>query len=128
MLRVLLAAGFGCLVRLGRRMLRQPPRIWHGIMPLHVITASVAADRIAGVPSQSVVMQPRQDPDYALTHAGDFDVIAESQGYPWYDQHWVCLCHLLLHGDVWNTSFQPFFPVEYIGLNHFIFKLFLLRA
>jgi hypothetical protein len=122
-LRVLGAALRGWPPRVARRLLRRPPRIWHGIKPLHAIAASVKADRRAGFPSQSVVMQPRQDRQYALTNAGDFDVVAENLGYGWDSQHWACLCHLLRHGDIWNTSFQPFFPAEPRLPNDLVFRL-----
>jgi glycosyltransferase involved in cell wall biosynthesis len=108
----LAAALRGWPPRVVRRLSHRPPRIWHGIKPLHAIAASVKADRRAGFPSQSVVMQPRQVRDYALTNEGDFDVVAENLGYNWDSQHWACLCHLLRYGDIWNTSFQPFFPAE----------------
>jgi glycosyltransferase involved in cell wall biosynthesis len=122
-LRVLLAAMWGWPPRLVRRLLHRPPRIWHGIRPLHAVTASVKADRRAGFPSQSVVMQPRQDRLYALTNAGDFDVVAETLGYSWDSQHWACLCHLLRHGDIWNTSFQPFFSADRRLANELVFRM-----
>ena len=79
-------------------------------MPLHSLTALVKADRLAGFPSQSVVNQPYQSRTYALTTGADFDVVIAFDGGETYDQHWKCLCHLLQHGDIWVTSYEPFFP------------------
>lgn len=121
--RVIVAGLAGWPIRLLRRRLGKPPRIWHGIKPLHSYPAAVKADRVAGFPSLSVVMQPRQDGKYQLTSDVDFDVVAEGLGYRWDEQHWACLCHLLRHGDIWSTSFQPFFPMDHPRANEAVFRL-----
>jgi glycosyltransferase involved in cell wall biosynthesis len=122
-MRVLIAISLGVPVRIIRRLLRRPPRIWQGFMPLHSLTASVKADRLAGFPSQSVVKQPYQSRTYALTTGADFDVVIAFDGGETHDQHWKCLCHLLRHGDIWVTLHQPFFPDRHKRRNDFVFRL-----
>jgi glycosyltransferase involved in cell wall biosynthesis len=113
----------GVPVRIIRRAFQRPPRIWQGITPLHSLTASVKADRVAGFPSQSVVPQPDLSRKYALTTGADFDVVFAFDGGEWYDQHWKCLCHLLRHGDIWVTGYQPFFPDSHKTRNDLVFRL-----
>jgi hypothetical protein len=110
-MRLFSAISLGVPVRIIRRLLRRPPCIWQAFIPLHSLTASVKADRLAGFPSQSVIKQPYEIRTYTLTTGADFDVVIAFDGGETYDQHWKCLCHLLQHGDIWVTMHEPFFPV-----------------
>jgi glycosyltransferase involved in cell wall biosynthesis len=107
--RVIAIAFAGALIRVARRMLRRPPRIWHGFTPVHSTAWMVDADRKAGFPSMSVVMNTRASRRYALVRAEDFDRVFEEGGVRWDDVHWLALEHLLWHGDIWNAYFDCLF-------------------
>jgi glycosyltransferase involved in cell wall biosynthesis len=124
--RVLAAAAWGAAIRFARRLARRPPRIWHGPNPLHSIRYMVAADRLAGYPSRSVVLTEKQV-KYDLVTRGDFDVVVRSETTPWQDLHWLALIDLLLRGDVWVAFFDGlFFNVADRRKNELAFRL--LRA
>jgi glycosyltransferase involved in cell wall biosynthesis len=106
-LRVAVAAVAGACVRLVRRMAGRPPRIWHGMAPLHVTPPMVQAERMAGFPTRSVALHSRQTL-YALVTPGEFDAVFESDGR-WYDAHWRALVDLLWHGDIWSAHFECLF-------------------
>ncbi len=121
--RLFAAAATGAVVRVARRVLGRPPRIWHGPMPLHSIRYMVAADRLAGYPSGSVVVTEQQV-KYELVTRNDFDVVIRSDKVPWYDRHWIALIDLLLRGDIWVTYFDGlFFNVNHRRRNDFTFRL-----
>lgn len=106
--RVLAAAFTGAAVRLCRRFLRRPPRIWHGFSPLHATAWMVKAERKAGFPSISVTMGTRAT-RYALVRREDFDVVFANDHDRWHDVHWRTLVHLLRHADIWNAYFDCLF-------------------
>lgn len=121
-LRVAFAAVAGACVRLARRLARRPPRIWHGLAPLHVTPPMVRAERLAGFPVRSVVLHPRQT-RYALVTEGEFDAVFENDG-SWYDAHWRALIDLLWHGDIWSAHFEClFFGTEHRRRNDITFAL-----
>jgi glycosyltransferase involved in cell wall biosynthesis len=106
--RILGAAVAGAVVRLVRRMLRRPPRIWHGFTPLHATSWMVQAERKAGFPSVSVTMNTRAT-RYAIVRREDFDFVFENEADRWDDVHWLTLIHLLRHADLWNAYFDCLF-------------------
>ncbi|HYI09618.1 MAG TPA: hypothetical protein VEK57_11195 [Thermoanaerobaculia bacterium] len=113
----------GAVVRLSRRLLRRPPRIWHGFSPLHATSWMVQAERAAGFPSASVTMNTRAA-RYALVRREDFDVVFENETGRWDDIHWLTLLHLLRHGDIWNAYFDClFFPTHERWKNTAAFRL-----
>jgi glycosyltransferase involved in cell wall biosynthesis len=121
--RVVAAAVRGAAIRFARRIARRPPRIWHGPQPLHAIRYMVAADRLAGYPSRSVVLTEKQV-KYDLVTRSDFDVVVRSETVPWHDLHWLALIDLLLRGDVWVTYFDGlFFNVADRRKNELAFRL-----
>lgn len=122
-LRAFWAGIGGAFVRAVRRLLRLPPRIWHGILPLHMTQDQVGADRAAGYPSRSVVKTPQSGP-YALVTAENFDRVIQGSGVSWDDSHWVCLLDLLLRGDIWMAHFDcHFFRDDQAWLNRQTFRL-----
>ena len=102
------AAAIGAVHRFARRLLRRPPRIWHGFTPLHSTAWMVQAERTAGFPSMSVVTNTRAL-KYAIVRHEDFDRVFESESDRWDDVHWHALVHLLLHGDIWTAYFDCLF-------------------
>ncbi len=106
--RVAGAALVGATVRRIRRVNGRPPRIWHGMYPLHGTKYLVRADRAAGYPSRSVAMNTRQI-DYALVAEADFDVTIEQPGIPWDSVRWLSLIDLLRNGDIWVAYFECLF-------------------
>jgi glycosyltransferase involved in cell wall biosynthesis len=120
---VLAAALAGRVTRTLRRIGGKRPRIWHGPMPLHSIRYMVAADRVAGYPSRSVVMTEQQV-KYDLVTRADFDLVLRSDRVPWYDRHWLALIDLLLRGDIWVTYFDGlFFNIADRRRNELVFRL-----
>lgn len=107
-LRLGAAAVAGAGLRLARRLRGLPPRIWHGMYPLHAVHAAVQADRQAGYPSRSVVRNS-QLAGYALVTPAEFDRVVEHEGVPWDEWNWVCLEDLLLRGDIWVAFFECLF-------------------
>src|SRR6476620_9144681 len=75
-LRVLSAGLCGAVIRAVRRLRGLPPRIWHGILPLHMTQGQVQADRAAGYPSHSVVKTARSA-SYALVAVTNFDRVVQ---------------------------------------------------
>lgn len=121
--RVLAAAFAGAVVRLGRRLLRRPPRIWHGFSPMHATAWMVKAERQAGFPSISVTMGTRAT-RYALVRREDFDVVFDNDTDRWHDVHWRTLVHLLGHADIWNAYFDClFFKAGERWKNELVFRL-----
>lgn len=121
-LRVLVAAVIGGMIRMVRRIARRKPRVWHGIIPLHLTPLMVRADRCAGFPTRSVVLHTRQT-RYALVTAGEFDAVFEDDGN-WYDAHWRALIDLVLRGDIYSTHFDGlFFRIDQRRLNDATFAL-----
>ena len=121
LLRASVAGLGGALVRAVRRLLRLPPRIWHGFLPLHMTPGQVRADRLAGYPSRSVVKHSAPVP-YALVRDGDFDRVIDSKETRRDDTHWVCLLDLVRHGDVWIASFDcHFFRIDQLSFNRLVF-------
>ena len=114
----------GFLVRWVRWLVRRPPRVTHGICPLHSMRDSVMADRSAGVLARSVVLYARQSNTYDLTTEEEFDVVfsnsaREATGTHW----WRCLCYVLLTTDIWSTTFRTFLPGRHERANAFILRL-----
>lgn len=122
-LRIGSAALAGAIYRFARRLLRRPPRIWHGFTPLHSTAWMVEAERTAGFPSMSVVTNTRAL-KYAIVRHEDFDRVFEGEADRWDDVHWHALIHLLLHGDIWTAYFDCLFanPSDH-RKNVAIFKL-----
>ena len=121
--RVLLAAAWGALRRIARRMSGKPPRIWHGTNGLHLIRPLVDVDRAAGFPSRSVVQQVSRS-SYALFTAEEFDVVLEERGVPPDERHWAGLVDLLLRGDIWVAFFDSnFFPASQRTANRLALRL-----
>jgi glycosyltransferase involved in cell wall biosynthesis len=106
--RVLRAAVIGRVIRLSRRLMRRPPRIWHGFTPLHATSWMAQAERNAGFPSVSVTIHTRQT-KYAIVRPEDFDHVFESETARWDDAHWLALVDLLRNGDIWNAYFDCLF-------------------
>jgi hypothetical protein len=113
----LLAAGIvGICVRWHRRVLRRPPRIWHGPRGLHLVRGCVAADRLAGYPSRSVA--EATGGAYLLFEDQEFDMVWEALRVPREDWHWNSLADLLRHADVWVAFFDSLiFPLDRRRLN-----------
>lgn len=112
----------GVVVRLGRRLFRRPPRIWHGMFSSHLIPLQVAAERVAGFPSRSVVA--RVSGLYQLSRAEEFTVVLEARGIKNHALLWEGLFDLLLRGDIWVSFFDGlFYPVERDWENRFILRL-----
>ncbi len=113
----------GWINRYLRRLAGAPPRIWHGIYPLHMTPYMVQADRAAGFPSRSVVRHSRQI-NYALVRDDDFDIVVQQPGVPWDEVHWRCLIDLLRHGDIWVAYFDClFFRPDQTRANTWAFRL-----
>jgi glycosyltransferase involved in cell wall biosynthesis len=108
LLRVLVAAKVGVVVRFARRLARRPPRIWHGFTPLHATSWMVQAERKAGFPSVSVTMHTRAT-RYALVRPEDFDRVFESETDRWDDAHWLAIIDLLRTADIWNAYYDCLF-------------------
>ena len=108
LLRVLVAAKVGAIVRIARRIARRPPRIWHGFTPLHATSWMVQAEREAGFPSVSVTMHTRAT-RYALVRHEDFDRVFESETDRWDDAHWLAIIDLLRTADIWNAYYDCLF-------------------
>jgi len=124
LMRVGAAAVAGAIVRFSRRLLRRRPRIWHGAYPLQSIKYLVRADRHAGYPSRSVTLGTRASAKYALVSAQDFDVALDQGDVEWDERHWVALCDLLLHGDIWSAFFDClFFNIRQPRANRLAFRL-----
>ncbi|MGN6183021.1 MAG: hypothetical protein ACTHQM_05135 [Thermoanaerobaculia bacterium] len=121
-LRVMVAIVGGMIIRCARRIAGRAPRIWHGIVPLHLTPLMVQADRRAGFPTRSVALHTRQT-RYALVTAAQFDAVFETDGQ-WYDAHWRALIDLLLRGDIYSTHFDGlFFRPDQPRLNNLAFAL-----
>ena len=121
--RIATAAVIGFFIRVARRIAGRPPRIWHGFSTLHATKWMVEAERKAGFPSISVVLNMRSV-RFALVRPEDFDVVFESQGERSDDAHWRALAHLLRHADVWNAYFDSlFFPHRDTRKNVLAFRL-----
>lgn len=103
--RLVFAFIAGFIIRMVRRMLRRPPRIWRGITGQASAPTHVAADRRAGFPSRSVVRHVRVR-NYALVAESDFDVVYEAVAGRRDESHWLCLADLLLHADIWFAHFD----------------------
>ena len=102
----------GGVWRLLRRIARRPPRIWHGMVPVHMTRDMARADRIAGFPSRNVAITAKLG-SYALVTAGDFDVVLDAGGAAADSLHWRAMIDLFLHGDIWSTYFDcHFFPIS----------------
>lgn len=112
----------GCCVRCWRRLLRKPPRIWHGMFWSHLIPGWVKADRAAGFPSRSVVTYINGS--YELVRAEEFTVVLDKRGVKNHNLLWAGLFDLLFHGDIWVAFFDGlFYPVERERENRFILRL-----
>lgn len=113
----------GVIWRALRRMLKLPPRVVHGIAPLHSLRDSVSADRTVGVNAVSVVLYARQNSVYDLTTEKEFDYVVSSTQSTAHRKYWKCLCQVLLRADIWSASFTPFWPGHYRRLNPWIMRL-----
>ena len=71
-----LALAVGVLIRRLRRLIGLPPRICHGVYPMHMVRDMVGVDRLAGFPSHSLVNHVRLAPCALVTEV-DFDVVLE---------------------------------------------------
>ncbi|HEX7719340.1 MAG TPA: glycosyltransferase [Woeseiaceae bacterium] len=122
-LTILAAMVGGAVLRLVRRAFRRPPRIWHGFSPLHATSWMVAAERAAGYPSLSVIMNLRKL-RYPLVRSDDFDAVFEAAGEREDDAHWRGLVHLLWNADIWNAYFDSiFFRHDEHAKNTIVFRL-----
>lgn len=106
--RLVWALVIGVFVRAARRVAGRKPRIWHGISPESFTKTHVAADRLAGFPSRSVMRHTRLR-DYALVRDADFDVVYESRGDRVDETHWLCYIDLLRNADIWYCHFDSHF-------------------
>lgn len=102
------AAVAGAAIRFVRRLLRRPPRIWHGFSPMHATSWMVQAERKAGFPSVSVTMNTHAT-GYAIVRPGDFDRVFESETERWDDAHWLAIIDLLRSADIWNAYYDCLF-------------------
>jgi glycosyltransferase involved in cell wall biosynthesis len=110
----------GLIVRALRRVRHRRPRIVHGTYPMHMIRDMVAADRLAGYSSQSVVFDLRIA-DYGLVIEDDFDLVLNTRGYALDELHWAAICYLLKRADIWVTFFDSiFFPESHQWKNRFV--------
>ena len=114
----------GCIFRWLRWFARRPPRVTHGVYPLHSLREYVLADRSVGVLARSVVLYGRQLDAYDLTTEEEFDVVfsrsvKEATGTHW----WRCLCYVLLTTDIWSTTFRSFLPGRHERANALILLL-----
>lgn len=109
-----------------RRISRRPPRVTHGISPLHSLKDSVSADRSAGIFARSVVLYARQTDVYDLTTKADFDVVFSDSVHESKGMYWRCLCYILMSTDIWSTTFRPFLPAKHEAANALI--LWLMKA
>jgi len=105
--RLLGAFVTGAVVRFVRRVLRRPPRIWHGFGAMFLTASHVAADRLAGFPARSVAIHARLR-NYEIVRASEFDAVYADDG-PADEAHWRSLADLLRHGDIWYTHFESIF-------------------
>jgi glycosyltransferase involved in cell wall biosynthesis len=108
LLLTLAAASGGGVIRLWRRLLRKPPRVWHGMFPLVITKYIVAAERKAGYPARSVAAHTNPF-SYALVRPEEFDLVVTGEGKAWFDVHWICLVDLLWRADVWVAYFDSLF-------------------
>lgn len=104
-LGVVWALAIGGVVRLVRRVLGRPPRIWHGPLALHLIKGMVLADQAAGYSSRAVVSATSPS-RFGLIRASEFDVVWEAGGLPPSEWPWANLRDLVRHADVWVAFFD----------------------
>jgi len=102
----LVAAVCGAAIRFGRRLLRKPPRVWHGMFPMVITRYIVAAERMAGYTVRSVAAHSSPFSSYALVRPEEFDVVVRDEGVGSFDVHWFCLIDLLWRADVWVAYFD----------------------
>lgn len=81
---------------------------------MHMVKDMVEVDRRAGFASASIVHHARLNAAYSLVTSADFDMVLDEQGHRWDVLHWVTLCHLLKHADVFVMFFDTRFsaPTE----------------
>lgn len=101
----LTAAVGGVVVRIVRRVMRRPPRMWHGMFPIVITKYIAAAERKAGYPARSVAAHTSPF-SYALVRPEEFDLVLQDRGVAWYDVHWAGLIDLLWRGDIWVAYFD----------------------
>ncbi len=101
-----IAAAGGSAIRIARRLVRRPPRVWHGMFPLVITKYIVAAERKAGYPARSVAAHTSPFSTYALVRPEEFDVVVTESGHGRFDVHWFCLIDLLWRADVWVAYFD----------------------
>src|SRR6266851_3556796 len=101
LVRLFTALISGGMVRIGRKLFGLPPRVVHGIYPMHMTKAMVAADRLAGFPSMSIVSHTSLA-SYALVTSSDFDLVLSdaADGTP---SHWRAATEILRRADIWVT-------------------------
>jgi len=107
--RLLACAVAGFLLRYARRLARRPPRVWHGVFPMHMIRDMVDVDRRAGLSSHSIVVHAALNQSYSLVDTSDFDVDLAREGVAADALHWALLCRLLLRADVFVHFFDTRF-------------------
>lgn len=125
--RLLAAFVTGALIRAARRVLRRPPRIWHGFGAMFLTASHVAADRLAGFPARSVAIHARLR-NYEIVRASEFDAVYADDG-PADEAHWRSLYDLLRHGDIWYTHFESiFFRHDQPAMNSLVMSLIALAG
>jgi len=118
----------GAIWRYARKLASFPPRIIHGIAPLHSLRESVLADRCVGIDAKSVVLYSRQTSSYDLTTAKEFDVAFSGSQVESAGMQWTCLRYLLLHADIWSSSFCLIWPAQYVRTNRWALRLLYLSG
>lgn len=121
---MLLFAFLGGLVwRHIRRFVGLPPRVLHGIAPLHSLRESVLADRTQGTIAHSAVLYARQTASYDLTTSKQFDIAFSNSQPESFGKQWSCLSFYLLHADIWSTSFCLLWPAHCERTNDWALRL-----
>jgi glycosyltransferase involved in cell wall biosynthesis len=117
------AAIGGWVVRGFRRLCNHPPRIWHGMYPIHSVAWLKACDQASGYPSRAVVNSTSRFAAH-LHHVDEYDLVFEERGRRPETWHWRCLVDLLWNADIWVAFFECLiFPVGERQRNRLTFVL-----
>jgi hypothetical protein len=109
--------------RIIRWLAGKPPRVVHGIAPVHSLRDSVKADRSQGLDAHSAVLYARQVATHDLTTAKEFDFVFSNSQPESFGKQWKCLTHYFLYADIWSSSFCLFWPARFERTNSCIFRL-----
>jgi glycosyltransferase involved in cell wall biosynthesis len=122
-LRLAWAVVAGSAVRITRRLLRHPPRIWRGLSPMVWEMYLVEGDLRAGFPSRGAHRQSI-NAVYAVERDPRHHVVLDRPELAWDDAHWRFLEDLLRHGDIFVGYFESlFFRYDQRSLNEAAFRL-----